>query len=201
MPLREIQVGLSYCCYLYQMVTYEDIKGFEGLYKIGSDGTVISLPKQHCSGRNGSGISHRAQRILHGSRDKDGYRVIGLSKDGRVYAKKIHRLVAEAFLDNPENKKEVNHKDLDKANNTADNLEWVSHSENQKHAYANGRLNHIAIGRTIHAYNARTGEFLWTCESIKLACRTYGLDERTISRILSGSPRHKTHKGMYFRAN
>lgn len=69
------------------------------------------------------------------SHDKDGYLQIGLEIDGRKTTRKIHRLVAEAFIPNVENKPQVNHIDGDKENNRIDNLEWVTNSENQYHKY------------------------------------------------------------------
>lgn len=70
-----------------------------------------------------------------------GYHFVGLTSDGgeRKY-EMIHRIVAKAFISNPENLPAVNHKDLDKSNNVRDNLEWVSHSQNSRHAVAAGAM-------------------------------------------------------------
>lgn len=68
----------------------------------------------------------------------NGYLSVGLCRNGKQKSIKLHRLVAELFIPNIRNKLEINHKDGNKANNAADNLEWVSRSENQKHAYDNG---------------------------------------------------------------
>lgn len=62
-----------------------------------------------------------------------GYRMVVFTVNGKKIYKNVHRLVAENFLENHENKPEVNHKDGDKQNNSVDNLEWVTSSENQKH--------------------------------------------------------------------
>lgn len=69
-----------------------------------------------------------------------GYIVIGLRDQARQRSKemRVHRAVALAFIPNPDNLKDVNHKDLDKANNHVSNLEWLSHRDNQKHASAAG---------------------------------------------------------------
>ena len=64
-----------------------------------------------------------------------GYLVLGLMIDGKRSTKSVHRLVAEAFLENPDNLEGVNHKDANKLNNNVDNLEWVTHSQNIKHSY------------------------------------------------------------------
>lgn len=67
-----------------------------------------------------------------------GYPLVYLCFDGKTKAAKVHRLVAELFVPNPQGLKEVNHKDGNKLNNCADNLEWCTRSENIRHAYAAG---------------------------------------------------------------
>jgi hypothetical protein len=99
---------------------WKDIEGFEGTYQISDNGRVRSF----CGGK-----PHIMKQKTH-----KGYALVGLSKNGKQYLKQVHRLVALAFIDNPENKREVNHKDADKTNNTALNLEWVTPMENTIHA-------------------------------------------------------------------
>ena len=77
-------------------------------------------------------------KILKPFIDKDGYLSIALSKDGRVRKFKVHRLVAEAFIPNPESKPTVNHRDGNKMNNHVDNLEWNTDRENNLHAIKTG---------------------------------------------------------------
>lgn len=67
-----------------------------------------------------------------------GYYNVDLYEDGYRYKKRVHRLVGEAFIENPECKPQINHKDGNKLNNTIDNLEWVTESENMQHAFAIG---------------------------------------------------------------
>lgn len=67
-----------------------------------------------------------------------GYHIVCLHLNGKKKLTKVHRLVAQAFIPNPNNKPQVNHKDLDKTNNNVDNLEWVTGYENYLHAVANG---------------------------------------------------------------
>ena len=68
----------------------------------------------------------------------NGYFALNLIKEGKSKTKYIHRLVAETFIDNPNSKDEVNHKDGNKLNNRIDNLEWVTRAENMQHAYKHG---------------------------------------------------------------
>ena len=104
---------------------WRDIKNYEGIYEVSNLGRIKSIS------RNGT---IKENRILKPNKVM-GYSQVGLQKYGTRKYKKIHRLVAEAFIPNPENKKEVNHKDGNKANNCVDNLEWVTTSENQLHSY------------------------------------------------------------------
>lgn len=69
------------------------------------------------------------------TKDKDGYLQIGLIVNGKKTTRKIHRLVAQAFIPNPDKKPQINHIDGNKQNNCSDNLEWVTNSENQYHKY------------------------------------------------------------------
>lgn len=93
----------------------KDIKGYEGLYAVTSCGRVWS---------------YKRQRFMNGSDNGHGYLFVYLRKDGKSKMHKVHRLVAEAYLDNPNNLPIVDHKDNNKYNNCADNLQWVTASEN-----------------------------------------------------------------------
>lgn len=124
------------------MVIWRDVPGFEGKYQVSNTGLVKSLPRQKMI-RTRSGICYQnvKERILKTSPDKDGYLQVLLSNGGRkmgggVLCRKVHKLVALAFLPNPLNKPMVNHKgkDGDKTNNHVDNLEWATHVENEAHA-------------------------------------------------------------------
>lgn len=105
---------------------FRDIKDYEGIYQITDTGKVYSL---------------RYKRFIYTSIDRYGYEQCLLYKNGKHKTKKVHRLVAESFIPNPENKPQINHKDGIRNNNSLDNLEWATNSENQYHSYrCNGRI-------------------------------------------------------------
>lgn len=100
------------------MEIWKDIDGFEGKYQVSSWGRV----------RNKSGI------IVHATLNKKGYLRVWLYKKGKYLKPRVHRLVATAFIPNPYNLPQVNHKDGNKQNNSYTNLEWVTNRQNQEHA-------------------------------------------------------------------
>jgi len=88
-------------------------------------------------------VKNSKGKILKYYVQNSGYQVIKLHKNKKGHHKLIHRLVAETFIDNPNNKPEVNHKDGNKQNNKVENLEWVTPSENRKHAIELGLYDKI----------------------------------------------------------
>ncbi len=117
---------------------WKDIVGYEGYYQISSDGRVKSL-RRIVIRINGVPQTW-LERILDQTINKKGYPMISLSKAQVQRTFPVHRLVAKAFICNPDNKPEVNHKDWNKRNNRFDNLEWVTHKEQMEHASRNGLL-------------------------------------------------------------
>ena len=120
---------------MIQDEVWKDVEGYEGLYQVSTCGNVKSLPKVR---RNGTGTYIQKERLLKPSNTSTGYKKVELCKDGKRKGFKVHRLVAIAFIPNPDNKPEVNHIDGNKINNNIDNLEWVTSSENSIHAYETG---------------------------------------------------------------
>jgi hypothetical protein len=116
---------------------WKDIKDYEGLYQISSWGRVKSLGRIKMSGFSKNGTFYR-EKILCFVTLKKGYYSVGLCKNSIVKRFLVHRLVAIAFIPNPENKPEVNHLDCIKTNNFVWNLEWVTSLENNNHAWKNG---------------------------------------------------------------
>ena len=104
-------------------------------YLICEDGNVISLPLRQW---NGKSWWTSKERTLKPTILKIGYKAVVLHKNKKGKTTYIHRLLAEHFIPNPLNKKQVNHKDGNKLNNSLLNLEWVTHKENIQHAFKNG---------------------------------------------------------------
>ena len=105
------------------MNNWYPIKGWEGLYEINKNGEVRNAKNKN---------------TIVGDINNCGYYRVSLYNQGQSKRYFRHRLVAEQFLDKPEGKDFVNHIDGDKSNNSLENLEWVSQSENEKHAFENG---------------------------------------------------------------
>lgn len=116
---------------------WKPIKDFEGKYEVSNFGRVRSLDHVRKTGSFGKYIQ-KGKLLKQYYKDKNSkYLRVSLSSNGIVSKKKVHRLVAETFLPMVDGKTLVNHKDGNKQNNCADNLEWVNHSENLIHAYNN----------------------------------------------------------------
>lgn len=136
-------------------------------------------------------------------RDRKGYLVTDLYMNGKRKTERINRLVASAFVDNPGNKEVVDHLDENKRNNNADNLEWVTHSENIKRAWKSGTM-HATCGMRGHSNpNAgrkgkpfkivETGEVFNTLHECEAKING---NNRHINDCLKG--RQKTHRGYHF---
>lgn len=127
----------------------KNVQGYNGLYLVSDVGEIFSNYKRK------SGVNLRG-RISK----KTGYLYVNLCINGEAKNKTIHRLVAKAFIPNPGNKPQVNHKDGDKQNNHFTNLEWCSNSENAKHAFKNRLLDMstiIGFGRIIDNRGEKSG--------------------------------------------
>ncbi len=104
-------------------------------YSVTSDGKVIS--NQRVAGRSGKGISTKEKELAQ-MYNQRGYKMVNLIRDKKSKTRYVHRLVAQAFIPNPDNLPQVNHIDGNKENNDVANLEWVSAKENNHHALRTG---------------------------------------------------------------
>jgi hypothetical protein len=123
--------------YLYENEIWKDAIGYEGNYQVSNMGRVKSL--QRLIKRGHLNCERKVkERIKKVSLDKNGYIFLRLSKDGIKKNLFVHRIVASAFLNNDDCLPQVNHIDGNKENCRVENLEWVSQSENSKHAFKIG---------------------------------------------------------------
>lgn len=116
---------------------WKDIKGYEGIYQISNFGNVKSLPRVDIY-KNGSKYP-RQEKILKQYETNSGHLCVYLNKNQKNCLKLIHRLVAEAFLDNPNNLLQVRHKDGNKKNNIITNLEWFGQLKNDEQRKIKGK--------------------------------------------------------------
>ena len=156
------------------MALFKDITGYEGMYQVSSDGKVIALARAI---PNGKKVVHRKQLLLTPHlRGKNGllYEAVTLSKDGKSKTYSVHRLVAQAFLPNPENLPEVNHKDENSLNNRVENLEWCTHQYN------------IDYSKSKPIMQIDGDIVIATFKSIKEAGRITGIKRTGINNVLTG---------------
>ena len=193
---------------------WKDIEGYEGLYQISNMGRVKSVERMKWCGK---GYYKTPERILKARKTKNGYLLVNLWKDGKIKSYYIHRLVAQAFLDNPDNLPEVNHIDQDKTNNKVENLEFCDRSYNVNYGTRNRKVaeklrgrkqseesnkkraekltNNPKISKPVIAIDKRTGlivEFLSAHE----AERVLGISQSNITKCCKG--KKKSIGGFYW---
>lgn len=171
------------------MERWADIPGYEGMYQVSDLGNVRSLDRVSTHSIRGAIKLHG--KVLKGGLCK-GYPMVALCKDGKSKTHKVHRLVAAAFVPNPEGLPEVNHRDGCKSNNAARNLEWCTHSCNIRHAYAVGlKTPRNDMTKAVNALKKPVKQILNGCvvavyESAREAERVTGVYSTAIGRCCSG---------------
>lgn len=158
-------------------VVWKPIRGYEGSYEVSSDGRVRGVDrtvKRSTSPRRVNGVEIKPHR------SNSGYKFVLLRNAGKQKPFYIHRLVAAAFVPNPNGLNVVNHIDEDKDNNCADNLEWCSHGQNMAHA-GGGRRRVAARMKPVSVIDADGHETVF--ESIHAAASYFKCDPSHVSRV------------------
>jgi len=148
---------------------WKDIRGFEGRYQISNKGRVKNA---------------KTGTILKPYLRKNGYLYVRPYKDGKNHDKSVHGLVAEAFITNPHNYSEVNHKDENKTNNDVSNLEWCNHSHNINHGTRNKRVAE-KLSKAVFQIDLN-GNIVDKFYGLHEAHRQTGVDFRNIQKCCKG---------------
>lgn len=167
---------------------WRNIPEYEGLYAISNLGRVKSLARI-VKRKDGTRQKYETRILRHHISNK-GYHQVELRKNSRSKYPLIHRLVAEVFIENPDNKPQVNHIDGNKGNNRIDNLEWVTSSENAIHAFKNHlrtpngptSLSEDQIRYIREHYKFRDAEYSTVAMAKKL-----GVGKETVARVVRGN--------------
>lgn len=184
------------------MEEWKDIEGFEGLYQISNLGRVRSLDRYLLVERYGKTYK-RIQKggIISLQKNKDGYFQVQLHKGTRttVYTYRVHRLVAEAFIPNPENKPCVDHINTDITDNRVYNLRWATYKENANNPLSIG---HYKVGNS-HPHSDRKavlqfskdGEFIKKYDSAEDAAMEIHMSKSSIQSVAGHQPHCHTAGG------
>lgn len=180
---------------------WKDIEGYEGLYQVSNKGRVKRLERVTAD-KNGRKY-HKKEKILKGRLNRSGgYLRVNLHDNkGRRNHLAVHRLVAKAFIPNPEDKPQVNHKDEVKTNNCVENLEWMTNKENINYGTRNERMtkalrNHVAFSKTVVQYS-KAGELIEVYPSINEVERQLGFAHSNIIKVIQG--KRKTCGGFVWK--
>lgn len=166
---------------------WRPVTGYEGLYSVSNFGRVKS---ESIVVTDRLGRSHRIiGQIKIPAENEWGYLWVTLTKDGMRKHHKVHRLVAQAFLQKDDGKEFVNHKDGNKTNNNVENLEWVTSKENQQHAFRTGLNSQKYKKRCIRSDGV-------VFDSLSKAANATGVSLSNVSRCCSG--KRKTVNGYSF---
>lgn len=174
---------------------WKPIEGYEGLYEVSNFGRVRSLDRYV---RNNDAYNRKiCGKIMKPHMNENGYMIVSLRNGGERHKKyRVHRLVALAFLPNPNNYTDVNHKDEVKHHNNLDNLEWCNRSYNSLYGTAQERLSKHKY-HPVEMRDVNNGRIIRKFESIKQASQDMNIKRSHISRVCRGE--RKTAGGYIWR--
>lgn len=152
-----------------KQIERKPIKGWEGLYEITNDGQVYSIKRN----------TYLKPRL-----SMDGYRRVCLCDNNKRREYRIARLVAEAFIENTENKSQVNHKDYNRQNDCMDNLEWVTNYENALYSYNHNKFNNPGTYKAYTFTNVYNGK-AFTIVGIKNVAKQFHCTAKNFMAILT----------------
>lgn len=160
------------------MAEWRDIKGFDG-YQCSNEGEVRSLDRVDCRG-----YKRKGKILKPGFNRHNGYLHVGLRKNGKPYTCYIHRLVAETFLQNPNNLPCINHKSEVKTENNVENIEFVSYKDNLN--YGTTQLRRAITTGTKVIQLSKDGNVLNEFYSTRDAQRNTGIPNQNICECING---------------
>jgi hypothetical protein len=156
---------------------------------------LLEFNKNYAVSNLGNIINVKTEQKLNGWLNKDGYVMVELkSKSKKRTCFLLHRLIGMMFIENPQNKPQINHKNGIKNDNKIENLEWVTHHENQKHAWETGLKKH---NKPIKSIEIETGEEI-VFNSIRECANYYDCNAHYIQRVLKGYDGRTSYKGKKF---
>lgn len=168
---------------------WRDVPSFQGVLQASNTGRIKRLAKYRNT--KGGGRAHMPEKILKQTISNYGYYKVCISIDGKVHHLSAHRLIAEAFVPNPNIQHQINHINGIKTDNSIENLEWVSLTENIRHAHATG-LSAVQpkgeankLSKKLYQYDLN-GNLIKEWTGIREVCNVLKIDRSNMNRHLNG---------------
>lgn len=185
---------------------WKDIDEYQGLYQVSNLGRIKSLERTFYSGKEYHIRKTYPEQTLVNRRYKTGYLYVGLCKDGVVRKFKVHRLVAQAFIPNTDNKPYIDHINSIRDDNRVENLRWVDSTENMNNPHTQERISISKVGernpmkqkqKPVIQIDPNTGHIVKEYAGCKSAARELGLDSGVLSKCCRSNTRK--YKGYIFK--